>query len=338
MLGCHEFCGYYEWTFHYVRRQWGLQAVARLWAEAIGRDSQRHYADAGRESGLRGLYRTWVKTGEDEVCDWTFTLDEGRNILRWDMRQCPSKGFLIKHDLNADEDYCDHCMGWMVPLLNEIGVEVREHEHNHLGQCWGTMKMRDLPSGDLSVPHDIRLDERWRQGYLDRWEHDVRLPMFPEFAGALDSCELLERWFADAGELRVIARLPDRARPSGSCGVHGGLMTAQVFAACSDLGLTPLAVLLGGDPAALKDAAARYREMPLRQRPLLLYPYFPRSGMFDGIGHGLPRPVPLLPMLIRRGCYEHRPGECPPSDEDLLIALARVLGKPLAVDSGAVRD
>lgn len=338
MLGCHEFCGYYEWTFHYVRRRWGQQAVAQLWAEAIGRDSQRHYADAGRESGLRGLYGTWVKTGEDEACDWTFTLDEGRNVLRWDMRQCPSKGFLIARDRNADEDYCDHCMGWMIPLLKEIGVEVWEHEHNHLGQCWGTMKMRDRPSEDLAVPHDIRLDDRWNHGYLDRWEHDTRLPMIPEFAGSLDSCEQLERWFAGVRELRVIPCLSDCGAIPESRGVNGGLMTAPVFAKHGDLGLAPLAVLLGHDAADMQIVASRYRETAAQQRPLLLHPYFPRSVSIDWNRHGLPRPVPLLPLLIRRGCFEHRPGQSPPSEEDLLIALARALGKPFAIDGGAGRE
>ena len=122
MLGCQDFCGYYEWTFHYVRFHWGQEAIQRLWAEAIGGDSQQHYSESASHAGLRGLYQTWTKTGVEECCDWTFTLDETRNILRSDMRECPSKGFLIQHDLNADEDYCDHCMGWTIPALAKLAL------------------------------------------------------------------------------------------------------------------------------------------------------------------------------------------------------------------------
>ena len=113
MLGCHDFCGYYDWTFAFLRKHFGEPAAVSLWEHAIGGESQAHYLVAGQKAGLKGLYDTWVTTGEDEKCDWTFTLDEQRNVLRTDMRQCPSKGFLLGNDLVADEDYCDHCEGWM---------------------------------------------------------------------------------------------------------------------------------------------------------------------------------------------------------------------------------
>ena len=82
MLGCQDFCGYYDWTFHHVQREFGEAAVKRLWSEAIGGESQLHYLQAALQKGLLGLYQTWVQTGEDESCDWTFTLDEDRNVLR----------------------------------------------------------------------------------------------------------------------------------------------------------------------------------------------------------------------------------------------------------------
>ena len=27
MLGCQDFCGYYDWTFHYMRRHFGQEAI-----------------------------------------------------------------------------------------------------------------------------------------------------------------------------------------------------------------------------------------------------------------------------------------------------------------------
>ena len=101
MLGCQDFCGYYEWTFHYLRRRFGKDALLNYWADAIAADSQQHYLEAAQLEGLRGLYNSWSKTGVEEECDWTVTLDESNNNLRLDMRQCPSKGCLLDRDLNA---------------------------------------------------------------------------------------------------------------------------------------------------------------------------------------------------------------------------------------------
>jgi hypothetical protein len=148
MLGCHDFCGYYEWTFHHIRQTFGPRALHDLWASAIGADSQRAYVDAATRAGLHGLLEVWTETGDDEQCDWTFTLDEQKSVLRWDMRDCPSKGFLIDNDLSADEDYCDHCMGWIAPTLAGVGMEVARHEHNHRGQCWAEMRL----AGNAYVP------------------------------------------------------------------------------------------------------------------------------------------------------------------------------------------
>jgi hypothetical protein len=311
MLGCHEFCGYYEWTFHFVRRRWGQEAVARLWAEAIGGESQRHYTEAAQAAGLTGLYQTWIKTGHDEACDWTFTLDEVRNVLRWDMRNCPSKGFLLSQDRNADEDYCDHCMGWMIPLLAHVGVEVWEHEHNHLGQCWGTMRLAHRPSQPPAVEADIRSDPRWSCGYLDRWERNRKQALAPGLSSASDACQLLHEWFARCDRLVV--------------------MTDRAYVGSRDPGHRPLGVLIGHGGVDLDELARRWHDQPPQQRPLLMHPYLPGRPVLDVTPYRLPRPVPILPLVIRAGHYVHRPGGPDPSPRSLLAALARALGKELVL-------
>jgi hypothetical protein len=328
MLGCHEFCGYYEWTFHYVRRRWGEAGVARLWAEATGGESQRHYTEAAQQAGLAGLYRTWVKTGEDETCDWTFTLDEARNVLRWDMRECPSKGFLLAHDLNADEDYCDHCMGWMIPLLDQVGVEVQEHEHNHCGQCWGIMRLKDRPSQPPDIKTDIRRDPRWNYGYLERWEHDRKQPLLPRAGSDADPCDVLAAWFAQAGCLVTVSEREDLAPlPEGLRGA-AGLMTDRTYVARGDLGLEPLGVLVGHEGPDLDALSRRFFGTPEARRPLLLHAYLPESPKLDFVSRGLPRPLPVLPLLIRTGKYTHRPGGPAPTAAALLAVLAEAIGKP----------
>jgi hypothetical protein len=386
MLGCNDFCGYYDWSFHYVRRRWGRAGIEVLWREAIGGDSQRHYSERGLkgdspifaetqigtvpseaavQDGLRALYEVWVGTGQDEHCDWTFTLDEAKNVLRWDMRQCPSKGFLLQNDLNADEDYCNHCMGWIIPMLEGVGAELVEHEHNHCGQCWATMRMKDRPSGPLHVAGDIRNDPRWNCGYLGRWADNRPLPFQASIGPAIDPCEVLESWFSgeeltlldDGADVTIhgtpvilsaakdlgCGTLPDEvlrcAQDDETSQDDGTLPVRMILASDAAYNdprrcpVEPLGVLIGCPPADLAATAARYRAARPEQRPLLMHPYLPASVPADFVSAGLLRPVPILPLLIRKGEYKHQPGGPHPTTGEFLALLAAALGKRVAAKS-----
>lgn len=331
MLGCQDFCGYYDWTFHYIRRRFGQDAVAKLWAEAIAEDSQSHYIKAGGERGLRGLYDTWVKTGEEEQCDWTFTLDEQKNVLRMDMRVCPSKGFLLDNDRNADEDYCDHCMGWIGPALESIGAEVVSHEHNHCGQCWWEMGMKDTPHQPLDLDIDIRKDHRWGSGYVESWRHNTKLPLL-EKSGSSDPCQVLIDWFAQYDRLLVLGRGPSTADKWSADQAHDGVVVTDPTYATRDVFEgDPVGVMIGDKPVSLDRFAERFNATPPEQRPLLMHMFLPGNPMIDFVGAGLPRPVPILPLLIRAGLYRHRPGQPYPTTGVFLLLLAVALQKEAAV-------
>ncbi len=324
MLGSQDFCGYYDWTFAYVQHRMGQPAVEQLWADAIGGESQAHYLEAAKADGLRGLYRTWAKTGEEEHCDWTWHLDEQRNVLRWDMRQCPSKGFLLQHDLNACTDYCDHCMGWIIPLLAGTGVEVVAHEHNHMGQCWAELAVIGKPHQPADVKHDIRHDPSWRYGFVERWSADGgKLPILEQVSRATDPSQVLRDWFARYPQLLVWDGAGEPPTPAGASA--GVLTTDAVYNASSQAMPSIAAVLISHTPADLKTTANRFCATEAGRRPLLMYSYPPAQAPIDFAAFGLPRPVPILPLLIEHGVYRHAPGEPPPSPATLLRSLAATL-------------
>lgn len=338
MLGCHDFCGHYDWTFSWTRKNQGQQAVHELWEHAIGGQSQQHYTHAGRDKGLRGLYETWTATGEDEKCDWTFTLDETNNVLRWDMRQCPSKGFLLNNDLASDEDYCDHCMGWMIPLLDKLDVEVVVHQHNHAGQCWGEMARRGKPTRSPDKPFpDIRQDDRWQQGFLDRWEHNTKLPVLHDLPSLTDSCDVLTHWFTRYDKLLVIGRgetarqdLPHDT-PSGHSSRTGVVVADPTYATGDVYQPSPAAVMMGDRPSqdTLRLLASRFNDTPRENRPLLMCPFLPRASWPHWETLGLPRPVPVLPLLFRQNIYTHQPHQPYPTTGLFMLMLAVALDKPV---------
>ena len=330
MLGCQDFCGYYDWTFHFARRSWGQQAVRQFWAEAIGGEAQQHYAQSASRAGLRGLYQQWTKTGVEESCDWTFTLDEARNVLRFDMRQCPSKGFLLANDLQADEDYCDHCMGWTVPLLSGVGVELDRARAQSLRPMLGYDAQQR--------PSHATAGGGGRHSARRAMELRLSAPLAIRSAAAVAAVrEPVERPLRRAGRL---VRSGQRARDlragirrAGGLPQPGSrlrlLTIGKIYADGRQCPIDPSAVLLGGERDELAGVAARFQATAAKRRPLILHHFLPRGPMLDFASAGLPRPVPMLPLLIRRGLYRHQPGGPTPDLTELLMLLAAALQKPI---------
>jgi len=75
----------------------------------------------------------WTHTLTEEAAGYVATA--ANDVFRVDMHESPSKGFLLRNGLEQYHDYCDHCMGWIGPVMKEAGFHVN-HEHNHCGKCW----------------------------------------------------------------------------------------------------------------------------------------------------------------------------------------------------------
>jgi hypothetical protein len=175
MIGCYDFCGHYEWTFDWLEKTGGHALVRDYWDEAINHDSQRHARDEIRRGGFSGMVKYWGHTLMEESPDLGFSISWGPDFFRIDMRDCPSKGFLLRNQLQNYGDYCDHCMGWTGPMMKDAGFVI-DHEHNHRGQCWWEMRRAGSTGGHSAVgarsgAKDVRLLPHWQPpgATLDRY-------------------------------------------------------------------------------------------------------------------------------------------------------------------------
>ncbi len=172
MIGVQDFIRYYDWTFEYLRCQYGEEAVQQYWAEAIAFNSQNHANVLIREKGLAGMAEYWSQTLDSEEAGYRTIVDPA--FFRIDMHACPSKGLLIKLDQQEYHDYCQHCMGWIKPIMDAAGFTI-DHEHNHHGQCWWEMhpaeKDRPQAPPPMRDDEDVRLRPEWQQSDHDLWLH-----------------------------------------------------------------------------------------------------------------------------------------------------------------------
>ncbi|MEO7597832.1 MAG: hypothetical protein ABIV50_02800 [Opitutus sp.] len=185
MIGCYDFCGHYEWTFDWLERAGGHALVREYWNEAINHDSQRHARDLIRREGFEGMAKYWGHTLAEESPELGFSITEAPDVFRIDMHDCPSKGFLLRNGLESYRDYCDHCIGWIGPMMQETGFVI-DHEHNHRGQCWWELRVAGSKGGhsavgDLAGEKDVRRRTDWSSlqtpidGYVKATDPDAKV-------------------------------------------------------------------------------------------------------------------------------------------------------------------
>lgn len=167
MIGTYDFCGHYEWTFAWLEKKGGHPLLLEYMEAAISRDSQSHARKLIESEGFNGMTKYWGHTLAEESPEQAYTMSSREDVVRIDMHDCPSKGFLIRNGLEQHRDYCDHCIQWIKPVMDDAGFAIA-HEHNHCGQCWWEFRKKGDSSavsqtGELGGEADARLLSNWKQ-------------------------------------------------------------------------------------------------------------------------------------------------------------------------------
>lgn len=175
MIGCYDFCGHYEWTFAWLEAEGGKALLIDYWAVAIAVDSQAHAGRLIESGGIPGMLEYWGHTLAEENAGYSSTARD--DVFRLDMYECPSKGFLLANGLKQHSDYCDHCIGWVGPVMKQAGFKVY-HEHNHCGQCWWEYRRTEdnTPASEpsaLAGEADVRSRPGWAGGDVTDGFHGV---------------------------------------------------------------------------------------------------------------------------------------------------------------------
>ena len=71
------------------------------------------------KDGLKGMYDYWEHIRIEENCDADLELTDDYFELK--MNKCPSLSKALDNDAGAFELYCDHCAGWVQPVVEGRG-------------------------------------------------------------------------------------------------------------------------------------------------------------------------------------------------------------------------
>ena len=70
-------------------------------------------------AGLKGMYEYWAHIIEEENCE--AHMDVNDDYFEFRMERCPSLSKNLDNDAGPFLLYCDHCSGWISPLLKKHG-------------------------------------------------------------------------------------------------------------------------------------------------------------------------------------------------------------------------
>ena len=123
MISCTEFIPVYSELFKFLDKKGGKGAVVKFWEELsdVFLDNLRDFAT---EKGLAGCFEYWSHTLTEEAADFRMEVDEDNGIFSIEMRNCPSKGRLLKEKhIEPYDFYCEHCDTLYRRVLEPLGFQ-----------------------------------------------------------------------------------------------------------------------------------------------------------------------------------------------------------------------
>lgn len=148
MIPSDQFVRFYNEVFKFLDREGG-DALEQYY-RTISEQQEIYCLELFRKEGLAGMKAYWDRIAVEENCDMSCDLYPDR--LEITMRRCPSLTKAMDNDAGAFPRYCDHCPGWILPLLEKAGY-CGEYDiiDRSLPQC--SMTIYPLTSGHSSCVH-----------------------------------------------------------------------------------------------------------------------------------------------------------------------------------------
>jgi len=118
MIPSDHFVRFYNEVFKALQARDHADLLA-YWHE-LGRLQSLELADRFRQGGLLACQEYWDAIFREENCVADTTLTDDYLELR--MHRCPSLSKVLDNDATPCDLYCDHCMAWVEPVMQEAGL------------------------------------------------------------------------------------------------------------------------------------------------------------------------------------------------------------------------
>lgn len=115
MIPSDHFVRFYNEVFKYLDEQGDL----REYYDRIAANQMNFCSKLFKEKGVQGMYEYWERIRIEENCDMNLEIKGDSLVLT--MNKCPSLSKNLDNDAGLCEKYCDHCPGWVIPVVEAAG-------------------------------------------------------------------------------------------------------------------------------------------------------------------------------------------------------------------------
>lgn len=117
MIPSDHFVRFYNEVFKFLVSQG--PGELRKYYDRVSRNQEYHCLEKFRTKGLLGMYEYWEHIRVEEDCDMANHLE---NDCYWfEFFSCPSLSKVMDNDAGACLQYCNHCPGWILPIMTKTG-------------------------------------------------------------------------------------------------------------------------------------------------------------------------------------------------------------------------
>ena len=118
MIPTDHFVRFYNEVFKALEAR-GHDHLVAYW-RALGTLQTTELAESFRTGGLQAAFDYWSRIRDEENCEADLELTD--DYLEFRMHRCPSLSKVLDNDAAPSPFYCDHCMGWIEPVMEACGL------------------------------------------------------------------------------------------------------------------------------------------------------------------------------------------------------------------------
>ena len=156
MIPSDHFTRFYNEVFKYLEGL-GEKELNDYFLE-ISKNQENHILHLIREKGFEGMMQYWSVIRDEENCELDLGYDEDKFEIK--MHLCPSLTKAKDNDAERWERYCDHCAGWIGPIMDKTGYHlVYDVIDRDLPQCHMRVFKDEAKAREAEM--DVRLLMGW---------------------------------------------------------------------------------------------------------------------------------------------------------------------------------